>query len=228
MSVPKRVRTIGILLSITALQGLPAMSQDGNGAATNDSAATSAPSGASAPLPGPGISPAGVAPAGAPAGSGTLTHESQLAPGHLLEPRRMLFQRLLQARQEGIGIGPYMQAFGRLEDSVRSGGTPEMLQPQIENLARSLKSQIDRSQMLKTQRPIPAQGSQAAGGAIPPMPGIPGPGAAGAMAGGGKTSSLDGLLEKVKERLQTGDIPDSLKERLNSDKGRKLLEKLGQ
>lgn len=219
MSVPERVGTIGILLSMTVLLGLPAIAQNGTGAAASAPAPV-----LTAPTPG-----TSVAPAAAPATAASVpTHESQLAPGHLLEPRRMLFQRLIQARDEGIGIAPYMAAFGRVEDSVRNGGTPESLQPQIESLARNLKAQIDRSRVLKTQRPIPAQGSQSVTGAAPGLGAAGAPGGLVAPLGEGKSSSLDGLLEKVKERLQTGDIPDSLKEKLNSDKGRKLLEKLGQ
>jgi hypothetical protein len=113
-----------------------------------------------------------------------------------------------------------------MEEDVKGGKTEDQLRPRIESLARSLKDQLDRSKILKTQRPVPPTASQQAGGGASGGPAAGGGGASGLSAAlGGKDPNA--LLDKLREKLNSGDIPAGLKEKvLNSEKGRQLLEKL--
>jgi hypothetical protein len=151
------------------------------------------------------------------------------APGPLLEARKMLWQRIQQAKGEGIGTAAYVTAFKGVEDEVKAGKTAEDIKPRIESLARSLKDQLDRSKILKTQRPIPPTASQSSGPS-----GGGGPAAsAGPGKGGGLSAALGGsdsdLIGKLKDKfLNGGEIPDSLKQKaMQSKKGRELMEKFG-
>lgn len=159
--------------------------------------------------------------------SGGSVSNADVAPGPLEEARKMLWSRIKQAKSEGIGTGAYVTAFQGIEDQVKAGRQAEEIRPRIESLARSLKDQLDRSRILKTQRPIPPTASQSAGGGGAPSGGKGGGLEALADKLGGKDPSA--LIDRIKEKLNTGDIPDGLKEKLlNSDKGKKLLEKLSQ
>lgn len=165
-----------------------------------------------------------------PAESATVSGGGdELAPGPLIEARKMLRDRIGQAKHEGIGTGPYVAALKAIEDDVKAGKTAEEIRPRIESVARGLKDQLDRKQILKTQRPIPPTASQSggAGGASAGMPPSKGPDLSAALGGGqGDTAAL---LDKLKDKLLNGgEIPDSLKQRvMQSEKGRKMLEKLG-
>jgi hypothetical protein len=158
--------------------------------------------------------------------SGAPVAADEVAPGPLVEARKMLWQRINQAKSEGIGTGAYVNAFQAMEEDVKGGKTEDQLRPRIESLARSLKDQLDRSKILKTQRPVPPTASQQAGGGASGGPAAGGGGASGLSAAlGGKDPNA--LLDKLREKLNSGDIPAGLKEKvLNSEKGRQLLEKL--
>jgi hypothetical protein len=191
-------------MAISALLASPALAQDGGKP--------------------PGSAPADAVPATT---SGT---NSEVAPGPLIEARRMLWLRLDQAKTEGIGTTAYVAAFKGIEDEVKAGKTAEDIKPRIESLARSLKEQLERSKILKTQRPIPPTASQSGGSSG--GGGGPASGASGGK-GGGLSAALGGgdgdLIGRIKDKLLNGgDIPDSLKQKaMQSEKGRKLLEKLG-
>jgi len=174
----------------------------------------------------PAQRPAPMTESAAPATTSGASAVETVAAGPLIEARKMLWARISQAKNEGIGTGVYITAFKAIEEDVQAGKPIEAIRPRIESLARSLKEQLDRSRMLKTQRPTPPSSSQSIGGEAP---------------SGGKGGGLDGLaaklggkdpsalIDKLKEKLNSGDIPEGLKDQImNSEKGRKLLEKLGQ
>lgn len=152
-----------------------------------------------------------------------------VADGPLIEARKMLWSRINQAKAEGIGTGAYVNAFKGIEDEIRAGKGAEDVRPRIESLARSLKDQLDRSKILKTQRPIPPTPSQMVGSAPGGGPPAPRGGGLDGLAAklGGKDPNA--LIEKLKQKLNSGDIPDAVKDQLlNSDKGKKIIEKLSQ
>jgi hypothetical protein len=162
--------------------------------------------------------------------------EEPVSPGPLLEARKMLWMRINLAKSEGIGTSTYITAFKHMDEEVKAGKSAEELRPRIESLARSLKDQLDRAKILKTQRPIPPTASQSGGSGEMPM------GGGGPMAMGGKGGGLagvaaalggggdDALLDKLKAQLMGGGGGDleALKQRaLKTKKGREFLEKLG-
>lgn len=206
------------LLAIVAVAHPPAFADDaplpGSAPSLNQGSLCQPASAAAASEPAPtGAASGNPASAAPPVGVG---------PGPLSEARKVLFNRLMLAKKEGIGIGAYMAEFARIEEAARNGDAPESLQPRIASLARSLKEQLDRRQILKTQRPVPSPGtgSSADSSQQPPSAG------SGAAGGGGDRTAA--IIDKLKEKLKDGDIPDGLKEKfLNSDQGRKILEKLG-
>jgi hypothetical protein len=162
--------------------------------------------------------------AGTPAAAQAPAGTGEPVPGPLLEARKILFQRIGQAKQEGIGTGAYLAEYQSIEQAVSSGQSEDVIKPRIERLARALRDQLERGKILKTQRPIPPTPSQST---TPPA-------AAGGPAGlaGGPQAAL---LEKVKEKLSGGGLggglgggglPAGAEDFLNSDKGKKLLEKL--
>ena len=167
--------------------------------------------------------------------SGAGSSAMSVGPGPMEAPRKILLSRIQQAKSEGIGIASYMNAFTYIEDAVKSGQTEAQVRPRIESLARALKDQLDKSRVLKTQRPAPPTASQTGGGApttaaAPATTPISSADIAKKMGGGGADSSL---IDKIKERFggQLPDInslPEGLRDKLiNSDKGKELLKKLG-
>jgi hypothetical protein len=170
--------------------------------------------------------------------SGAAASEEPVSPGPLLEARKMLWMRINLAKSEGIGTSTYITAFKHLDGEVKAGKTGEELRPRVESLARSLKEQLDRSKILKTQRPIPPTASQSGGGAggdasMPSggsMAAFGGKGgglaAAAAALGGGD----DSILDKLKSKLMSGgggDLESLKQQALRTKKGREFLEKLG-
>lgn len=168
--------------------------------------------------------------------SGAVSAEEPVAPGPLVEARKMLWMRINLATSEGIGTSTYIAAYKHLDDQVKEGKSADELRPRIESLARSLKDQLDRSRILKTQRPIRPTVSQAAGGAdasgLPSgsmaLGGAKGAGLAAAAAalGGGDES----ILDKLKSKLMSGgggDLEALKQQAMRTKKGREFLEKLG-
>lgn len=175
--------------------------------------------------------PTAVQPAAIPAGdtaqaapAGAFVH-----PGPLADARKVLLNRIQQAKAEGVGTANYNMAHTAIEDMVKSGATEEQIKPRVLSLANALRDQENKSKILKTQRPLPPTASQQ-GGSSGPAAGGGGPAAPGSLKeaiGGGNS---DDILARLKEKLGTGDIqiPEHLKEKvLNSEKGKKILEKLG-
>ena len=167
------------------------------------------------------------------AASGAASGEITVGPGPMEAPRKILLSRIKQAKSEGIGIASYMSAFTYIEDAVKAGQTEAQVRPRIESLARALKDQLDKSKLLKTQRPVPPTASQSGGGApvaaTPTSTPISSADIAKKLGGGGDSA----LIDKIKERFggQLPDInslPEGLRDKLiNSDKGKELLKKLG-
>lgn len=145
-------------------------------------------------------------------------------PGPALEARQKLFERIQQAKSQGIGIGGYLQAFKALEEQVKAGDPADKISSRVDSINKAVNDQLDRAKILKTQKPIPPQGSQVGGS--PPAAAASsssaaapaGPGAGSAGAGGGD------IMSKIKEKLGGGQIPDDIKEKLMNNP--KLLEKL--
>lgn len=166
------------------------------------------------------------------AASGTETGGTEgagdVAPGPLIDARKMLWDRIKQAKSEGIGTAAYVNAFQFIESEVKAGKTAEAIKPRIESLARALKEQLDRSRILKTQRPLPPMGSQVRGSSGGGPATAKGPDApAAAAAGGGDNPEATAIIDRIKERFG-GQLPDGLTEKLlKSDKAKKLLEKYG-
>lgn len=149
------------------------------------------------------------------------------APGPGQEARQKLFERIQQAKSQGIGIGGYLNAFRALEEQAKGGAAPESLNPRIDQIHKSINDQLDRAKILKTQRPLPPQGSQLRGS--DPIGASGGGPAAGGGAGG--PGGAGGMAEKIKARFgdKLDNLPEGLKERL-SDPGtrQKLMEKFGE
>ncbi len=85
-----------------------------------------------------------VAPAASPVGRSPAGNTvSEVAPGPLAERRQILLSIILKAKKEGIGIATYLTAFNALEDSVKAGQTKEQIEPRLESLALSLRTQLE-------------------------------------------------------------------------------------
>lgn len=152
------------------------------------------------------------------------------APGPGQEARQKLFERIQQAKSQGIGIGGYLNAFRALEEQAKGGAAPETLNPRIDQIHKSINDQLDRAKILKTQRPLPPQGSQLRG-SDPIGASGGGPAAGGGAGGAGGPGGPGGMAEKIKARFgdKLDNLPEGLKERL-SDPGtrQKLMEKFGE
>lgn len=150
---------------------------------------------------------------------------TEFASGPLLDARKALMEDIKRAKSRGVGIAGYTAAFEAIEEQVKAGNAPEQITPRIDSVKRSLADQLKRSDVLKTQKPIPPQGSQLSGG-----PASSGPGPGSASTGGG-TGSTDPTIAKLKEKF--GDIPEDqipagLKDKLKDPAVlQKLKEKFG-
>lgn len=169
----------------------------------------------SAPLPPPPL-PGQAPPAASPeivpepekekvntAGAGSMvnpqpTPERLVEAGPLEDKRINLLARIVNAKERGIGIDAYLNAFGALEHSVKDGESEANIQKRLDSIGSSLDDQIKRSQILKTQRPAPP----VAASGFPP-------------AGSGSGGSGGDMLEKLKSKYG-GQIPDNLKEKFGS------------
>lgn len=149
----------------------------------------------------------------------------EFTPGPLLEARKALMEDIKKAKARGVGIAGYTTAFQAIEEQIKAGTPPEQITPRIDSVKRSLADQLKRSDVLKTQKPIPPQGSQLSGGG-----GIS-PGGSPAAAGGGSGKATDPTIAKLKEKF--GDIPEDqipagLKDKLKDPAVlQKLKEKFG-
>ena len=218
----RKVRTLALASIVAALASSQMVRADEPQAppstsapAADSTAPQPASDAASTTAPAPGS-----APAAASAGSG-------VTPGPLEPQRQELLGHIHTAGEHGIGTANYMMAFNAIEDQVKAGASETQIKPRVDSLNNALIEQLKRGAILKTQRPIPP--------AMPEPSAAPtgGPATAAAAAapagGAGGLAGLAGslppsLLEKLKDRLGGGDIPDSLKKQIPGD----LLKKLGQ
>lgn len=143
----------------------------------------------------------------------------EVAPGPLMELRHNLLQKMKDAKSRGVGIAPYFSAYTNTEAAIRGGETEDKVRPRLESLLRSLDEQIQRAEILKTQRPAPVSKP-------PDRQASSSPAEAEAKAAAEKKKAM---LEKLKEKLKNDnlEIPDDLREKLmESEQGKQLLEKL--
>ena len=152
--------------------------------------------------------------------------EAPPSPGPALEARQKLFERIQQAKSQGIGIAGYWQAYKALDDQVKAGDTADKINTRVEQINKAVNDQLDRAKVLKTQKPLPPQGSQVNGSSTPMASHTPhgGPGAGGPAGGAPVTASGTAGAGGKGDALSKLGIPDSLKERLLSDPS--LLQKL--
>ncbi|MBX9686143.1 MAG: hypothetical protein K2X27_05545, partial [Candidatus Obscuribacterales bacterium] len=145
------------------------------------------------------------------------------SPGPALEARQKLLDRIQQARSQGMGIGGYMQAFQALEAQVKAGDSEEKVSARVAAIHKAVNEQIERAKILKTQKPIPPQGSQITG-SEPIQQGGSKSGPSGGGSGGGDLVSK--LKGKFGDKLDA--LPDSVKDKLmnNPDAQAKIMEKL--
>lgn len=79
----------------------------------------------------------------------------EAGPGPLQDQRKALLARISAAQKQGIGTGTYMGEFNRIEEMVKAGQPASAYESRISSLSGNLDEQIKRSQILKTQRPVP-------------------------------------------------------------------------
>lgn len=162
--------------------------------------------------------------------AGPCFADEAASPGPALEARQKLLERIQQARSQGMGIGGYMQAFKALEDQVKAGDGEDKISARVQQIHKAVSDQMDRAKVLKTQKPLPPQGSQITGSdpIAPQSPsgGRPSAPPAGAGAGGGGGDMISKLKDKFGDKLNN--LPDGIKERLmnNPDAQNKIMEKI--
>lgn len=192
-------------------------SSNSSSGATPTTAGAAAPSSAPATLAAPGC--------GA---------DSEIAAGPLQRERKELRERIMKAKQEGMGISAYLNACKALEEAVAAGATEEQIKQRISSISSGLEDQRKRSAILKTQRPTPSYGGATT--------------ASDNKAEFGKRTDLgdilqsaggaDNLINKLKDKYG-GQIPDGLKDKVgsldaeaiknklqDSEAAKKILEKL--
>jgi hypothetical protein len=128
------------------------------------------------------------------------TPSQLIEAGPAEDKRRNLLIRILSAKEKGIGIDAYLNAFGALEHSVKTGESEAALVKRIDSLNSSLDDQLKRSVILKTQRPAPP----VAASSFPPS--------SSANSGGGSGGGGD-VLQQLKEKYGN-QVPDNLKDKL--------------
>lgn len=151
------------------------------------------------------------------------------SPGILYDERKRLLERIKEAKAEGIGVSGYHGAFASLEQSVKGGEPADRLKSRLDSLHKSLDDQLKRSKLLKTQRPIPPQGSQITGSGSPSEQGKKG-----GLDIAKITEKIKGAaqpesnpqLDAIKGRLDS--LPEGLRDRImNSDKAKELIKQHG-
>lgn len=146
--------------------------------------------------------------------------------GPLALERQQLLSRIKQAGSAGIGTSGYMQAFQALEEQIKSGASEAAVSQRLDGIKRSLAEQMQRSKLLKTQKPVAPQGSQVRGSEAAAAPA-----AAQAKTQAGAAPEAEGaMIDKIREKYgdRLDEIPPGLRERLNDPAIRqKLMEKYG-
>lgn len=156
---------------------------------------------------------------------GALAQEDGAQPGPALSARQKLFERIQQAKSQGIGIGGYLQHFKAVEDQAKNGDSEDKINSRIEAIHKSINDQMNRAKVLKTQRPLPPQGSQITGSSSAPAAAAPASGGAPPLPGGAGALA-DKLKGKFGDKLDS--LPEGLRDRLADPETRqKLMEKFG-
>ena len=152
------------------------------------------------------------------------------SPGPAMDARQRLFERIQQAKGQGMGISSYMAAFNDIEARVKAGDPEDKVSARVAQIHKAVSDQIERAKVLKNQKPLPPMGSQVTGGDLPDHGGPagnkgggpPAP-AAGGLGGGAladKLKKLDSLPEPIKERLLNDpSIIEKLKQRAGGGGG---------
>ena len=152
--------------------------------------------GAPATLPGPGD----IAPPAAPVNAADM----QVVPGAAEQQRKALLARILEAKNQGIGISTYQMAFDSLEESVKGGADEAAVTKRIISLNTSLDDQFKRGAILKTQRAAPPVAASESSMPI---------GNAGSSPSSFKNTDTAALIQKLQSKFGGG-IPDAYKSKL--------------
>ena|SRR5579883_3065064 len=154
-----------------------------------------------------------------------------VSPGPAFEERQALLQHIQQAGANGIGTANYLNAFGALNETVKSGASPEQVKAKADQLTNELKEQLKRAIILKGQRQIPstqplASPSFTAGVKLPntavinaPPSDLPNKDFLNGNSSNGNSLNRNSLNKDAMNE-------DSLKNWLSSPKGAAILEKL--
>lgn len=156
-------------------------------------------------------------PAKSPASAAVINdiQSAEVVHGPLEDKRLALRNKITAAKKQGIGISVYTVEFSRIEDLVKQGGDPAAIQKRVDSLSSNLDEQMKRSQILKTQRPVPPSSIQAAHDG------------SSAQSHGG--SGMDAVLKKLKEKygdqIPSNIDPETRDKFLHSDAAKELLKK---
>jgi len=167
-------------------------------------------------------------PAGLPGAYSGSAINSDVVPGQLEEKRRWVLAQIMAAKSQGCGIAAYLGEFNRIEDMVKGGQPYAVVDERLDKLRGNLDEQLKRAQVLKVQRPVPAE---------PPPPPLPpessNSSASNPQKGGGE--SQDRTIDQIKERFGNklpGDLgtldnlsPELKDKFLKGDQGKDLLKK---
>ncbi|MBY0356393.1 MAG: hypothetical protein K2W82_00210 [Candidatus Obscuribacterales bacterium] len=151
----------------------------------------------------------------------------EISGGPLAPERQQLLNSIKQAGSAGIGTSGYMQAFQALEEQIKSGASEAAVSQRLDGIKRSLAEQMQRSKLLKTQKPVAPQGSQIRGGEAPAAQAAT---QVKAQATGAAAETESAMIDKMREKYgdRIDEIPPGLRERLNDPAVRqKLMEKYG-
>ncbi|MBS2008273.1 MAG: hypothetical protein JST01_14590 [Cyanobacteria bacterium SZAS TMP-1] len=159
----------------------------------------SAVNGAPATLGAPASMPA---PAAAPAAAAINLADLKVEAGAAEDKRRALLGRIMDAKNQGIGISTYMMAFDALEQSAKGGESEENVAKRVASLNSSLDDQFKRSAILKVQRAAPPV---AASAAVAPLGG-----SMGTPPGNTDTAAL---IQKLQNKFG-GQIPEGFKDKI--------------
>lgn len=152
-------------------------------------------------------------PASASAVSAQEAEPPALAPGPLSSERQELMNMINSSKKLGVGIGPYIGAFGSIEAMVKAGAPQDAIQKRMESLKRSLVEQVERMKEIKqrpSQLPAPAAVSPTAS-------------ANDSAAHADKGALLDKLKEKFGDRLPGALSDPGLQQKLSDPQVRERL-----
>lgn len=129
----------------------------------------------------------------------------EFKPGFFLKERKALYEKIMLAEKNGVGVKHYLTAFKYIETMVEKGAKQEEVAKRIDSLARGLDDQLKRSKILKIQKlPPPIAASS------------PPPSAVRSKSRSSSASKLNknDLYKKIKDNWFGGNIPPSIKNRI--------------